>query len=242
MPTLSISCVETRNIADAARAVEQTLSCVNAKIIYWFSTDPFPISIKCVEIIHIYTPQFSNFVDDINKMYLFVVPSVVTTDFNLIVQADGYAVNKDAWTDDFFQYDFIGAPWPWMWGNAPYWAGPIVGNGGFSLRSRRLYEALLDLSPRWQISDWVGDPRLAQREFVGFANSGELFIPEDLIIGLWYRGALEKKYGIKFCPPDLANRFSVETIHPFTEYWLGKSFGFHGSSAKKYFVPGVQRR
>ncbi len=51
----------------------------------------------------------------------------------------------------------------------------------------------------------------------------------------WYREILETRYAIRFCDPELASQFSVETVHPWTEKWLGKSFGFHGIRAAPYY-------
>lgn len=51
----------------------------------------------------------------------------------LIIQADGFIVNPDAWTNDFLKYDYIGAKW---WFNDAF----NVGNGGFSLRSMKLLQ------------------------------------------------------------------------------------------------------
>jgi hypothetical protein len=162
------------------------------------------------------------------------LPQIVTTDFNLTVQADGFAVNPLAWDRRFWEYDYIGATWPWKWGGGPYWRGPIVGNGGFSLRSRKLYDALLDLKPKWQLRDWQGDGRLDLADY--FTYSGEQkVLPEDALICCWYGGVLETRYGIRFCPPELANKFSVEDINPYTQYWLGRSFGFHGPAAAPYY-------
>lgn len=59
----------------------------------------------------------------------------VKTEYVLVIQYDGFILNPDAWTDEFIQYDYIGAPW---W----YDDGKNVGNGGFSLRSRKLLEIL----------------------------------------------------------------------------------------------------
>ena len=53
----------------------------------------------------------------------------VSTDYVLIVQADGYILNPHLWSDDFL-CDFIGPPWPRQHSHTfP------VGNGGFSIRS-----------------------------------------------------------------------------------------------------------
>lgn len=53
----------------------------------------------------------------------------------LLVQYDGYVLDASAWTDEFLEYDYIGAPWT-------YTDGRNVGNGGFSLRSTRLHQVL----------------------------------------------------------------------------------------------------
>ena len=62
----------------------------------------------------------------------------IATDFVQIIQWDGYVINGPAWTNEFLDYDYIGARW-WFRKH-----DRNVGNGGFSLRSRRLLEALQD--------------------------------------------------------------------------------------------------
>lgn len=116
----------------------------------------------------------------------------VGTSHVLLVQWDGYIVNPKAWTDEFLEYDYIGAPWGW------HKDAHRVGNGGFSLRSRRLLDALAD--PEIMASD-----------------------PEDEAICRRYRPLLEERYGIRFAPEDLAKRFSFETTYP-----EEMPFGFHG--------------
>lgn len=63
-----------------------------------------------------------------NAFLWYGLPFHVKTPFFLQVQWDGFIVNPHAWTDEFLNYDYIGAPW----------ADYTVGNGGFSLRSVRL--------------------------------------------------------------------------------------------------------
>jgi hypothetical protein len=96
----------------------------------------------------------------------------------LIVQWDGFITNTSCWTEEFLNYDYIGAPWP------QFADGRDVGNGGFSLRSKRLIEltASLDFPP------------------------GR---PEDIAICRDQRTALEGR-GVRFAPRDLAERFSFE--------------------------------
>ncbi|MGC2047419.1 MAG: DUF5672 family protein [Gallionella sp.] len=114
------------------------------------------------------------------------------TEHVLLVQWDGYIINPQSWRPEFLEYDYIGAPWGW------YQDKHRVGNGGFSLRSRRLLDALLD-------EDIVD------------------LDPEDEAIGRRYRPLLESKYGIRFAPEEIAEAFSYETTYPKVD-----PFGFHG--------------
>ena len=63
----------------------------------------------------------------------------ITTSHVLIVQWDGYVLDPACWSNEFLDYDYIGAPWP------QFHDAHRVGNGGFSLRSVRLLEACRDL-------------------------------------------------------------------------------------------------
>lgn len=116
----------------------------------------------------------------------------IETEHVLLIQWDGYVVNPDAWSDEFLRHDYIGARWGF------HDDAHCVGNGGFSLRSRRLLEALQD-------------PAI------------DRFEPEDLMICRDYRPLLESRYGIRFAPPEVADRFSFETTYP-----RGRPLGFHG--------------
>jgi len=102
----------------------------------------------------------------------------VQTDYVLIVHHDGFILNPDAWTDEFLQYDYIGAPWR-------YKDDKNVGNGGFSLRSKKLLELL------------ANDPYILDTH------------PEDDRICRMYGDYLKSK-GIRFAPEELAKKFSIE--------------------------------
>jgi len=139
----------------------------------------------------------------------------VNTSHALYVQWDGIAINRTQWKNEFLGYDYIGAPWPWE----P--EGKNVGNGGFSLRSKRLLDACLD--DRIKLTET--DP-----------------VAEDKIIGSINRDYLEQQYAIKFAPTAVARQFSYE---------LGQhepSFGFHGlwnvfnlmsDADMDYYVPRI---
>lgn len=116
----------------------------------------------------------------------------IETEHVLLIQWDGYVVNPQAWTEDFLGYDYIGARWGFRHDEH------CVGNGGFSLRSRRLLEALQD-------------------------PAVDRFEPEDEMIGRHFRPLLESRYGIRFAPAAVADRFSFETTYP-----QAIPLGFHG--------------
>lgn len=120
----------------------------------------------------------------------------VDTEFALVIQHDGYLINYKAWDNDFLNYDYIGATW---W----FKDGMNVGNGGFSLRSKRLLEVTSDDST--------------------FITTG----PEDELIGRKFRKYLEKQYDIKFAWEDMANRFSIEAHNSADKKYSGQ-LGFHG--------------
>jgi hypothetical protein len=86
-----------------------------------------------------------------------------------------------------------------------------MGNGGFSLRSRRLIDACRD----------------TEVKLGGFAGQNE-----DIAICVEHRKLLQDKYNIQYAPPEVARQFGVENE------WLGrKTFGFHGMWNAPRFLP-----
>ena len=105
-----------------------------------------------------------------------------TTQHVLCVQWDGYVLDPTRWDPAFLDYDYIGAPWP------HFADGMRVGNGGFSLRSRRLVEACAALP-----------------------ISSE---PEDVAICRTHRRLLEERFGLRFAPEEVAQGFAYERMTP----------------------------
>jgi hypothetical protein len=106
----------------------------------------------------------------------------ISTSHALCVQWDGFVVDGAAWDPAFLNFDYIGAPWP------HFSDGHNVGNGGFSLRSRRLLEACRDLP----------------------FDGTQL---EDVLICRQWRPELERR-GIRFAPESVARRFAYERTSP----------------------------
>jgi hypothetical protein len=106
----------------------------------------------------------------------------ISTSHALCVQWDGYVLDPLEWEPEFLEYDYIGPPWP------HFADGMNVGNGGFSLRSRRLLEACTTLP----ISTDA----------------------EDVLICRTHRQMLEDRFGLRFAPEAVARRFAFERCQP----------------------------
>ena len=140
----------------------------------------------------------------------------IFTDYCLIVQNDGFIVNPNEWTDEFLQYDYIGAPWELKDNDYidPSNNHIRVGNGGFSLRSRKL----LEVSTKEYISF------VSITHGTHYKHFDRHYTGEDVNICVHNRSIYEK-YGCKFAPYELACKFSVERI---VDKELQKStFGCH---------------
>ncbi len=121
------------------------------------------------------------------------IPPFIRTTHALIIQYDSWIINPRQWSDDWLQYDYIGAPW---WYNDEH----NVGNGGFSLRSKRLMDHLAKYRTAYPLTH-----------------------PEDDALCRRYGPALAWE-GFRFAPQEVAARFSFERTHPDTVL----PFGFHG--------------
>jgi len=169
-------------------------------------------NIEYVSIPHI------NDISDYNRMMIEDLHKYFQTSYCLIVQADSFVVNSDFWKDEFLQFDYIGAPWSDKVVINPKLVLDLkenpVGNGGFSLRSRKLAEATAKI------------------------NFNSLTFPiknEDIIICHYlYKKMIDS--GIRFAPPELAAKFSMENENHLYGQDVSTVFGFHGKQFREYFL------
>jgi glycosyltransferase involved in cell wall biosynthesis len=120
--------------------------------------------------------------------------NLLSGDKILIYQEDSVIFRKGI--DEFMDYDYIGAPWPSGQNDAPI----LVGNGGFSLRSRSI---MLDIIAKKNIADTV--PNSSTADYM--RNTGSTVIPEDV-----YFSKNMQELGIgRVAPWNMAFRFSTET-------------------------------
>lgn len=179
------------------------------------------IDISCLNIqfgaVKIFSDSVSQRVTKIKRLHnktdysVFMMKELgkhIYTSHVLVVQHDGFLLNPQAWDNDWLQWDYIGAPWEW-------YKEHQVGNGGFSLRSKRLHDIL------------ARDPSIIPQNQAGVTRNKE----EDHCICRLYRNYLETKYKIKFAPVEVARKFSIEAwqVPPPGNKYTGQ-FGFHGYS------------
>ncbi len=69
------------------------------------------------------------------RFYWYLAPPMIKTKFMMHVEWDGWVLDSGRWRDEFLDYDYIGAPWPW------YADAFKVGNG-LGIRSTRLMKHL----------------------------------------------------------------------------------------------------
>ena len=143
-------------------------------------------------------------INEYNQFILFELCKYIDSDFALVVQYDGYVLRPDKWNDIFLEYDYIGAPWR----KENYFSNDgtnvRVGNGGFSLRSKRLLESFNTLS-------------------ISFVGKNISDYHEDAVICVFCKKLLED-YGVKFAPVSVASKFSCEEKFRDSEL---EPFGFH---------------
>lgn len=201
-------------IPETIRALQLSSKNVNyakIKLITHSKPDSLPVNIEYCHI-----PQI-NSIDQYSYDMIYNLGKYVDTDFALTIQYDGYVVNPHCWKKDFLNYDYIGAPWPEPKDPISYRDenGKVhrVGNGGFSLRSKRLIEL----------------PNVLNLEWKAYRN----FYNEDGYICVLYRDIYEKN-GCKFAPIEVAKYFSHETNIP--EISGITPFGFHGKNSIYYGI------
>lgn len=133
LPQVTLCIVDTRAPALAAQSLRHSMAGIDfGRVLLftrgWQPASPLP-GIEVVEIAEISSGA------DYSRFVLRELPAHIHTPFVLVTQWDGFVRQPEAWTDEFLNYDYIGAVWP----DQP--AGRNVGNGGFSLRSQKLLKA-----------------------------------------------------------------------------------------------------
>lgn len=190
---VTLICVDCSRHAEALAAIRKSMAECDFEAVKFLSDRQFYF--EGIESVII--PKISS-KEEYSEFIMKKLSKYFDTEFVLLIQHDGYILNGKSWLPEFLDYDYIGAPWL-------YSDGKNVGNGGFSIRSKKLQDIL------------------AADDFI-FASD-----PEDQAIGRLYRDYLIKKYSIKFPSEDLADKFAYELRTPIYD-----TFGFHGKFHKPF--------
>jgi Protein of unknown function (DUF5672) len=159
-------------------------------------TRKLPRFTEVVQIPPLDINQFNIFVNKIAPRWLTRYPHAMS------VHEDGFILRPHMWADSFLDYDYIGAPW----------ADGEVGNGGFSIESKRLLEFKMKELPFY--------------ERLKVPYDGRPFLPSDVYLCRIHRHFL-KTMGFVFAPPMLASVFSREQLPG-----ADPTFGFHGRNCQ----------
>lgn len=112
----------------------------------------------------IYIPGMTR--DDYSNFMVRNLRDCIFTEFALIVQSDGYAINRENWCDSFLDYDYVGAVFP----------NGEVGNGGTSLRSQRF----INLCSTLPDPDMPEDAFICQKNKEYMESFGVKFAPMEI--------------------------------------------------------------
>jgi hypothetical protein len=189
---ITLLCIDGVNPNIGVKAVKYSMREINfAKnlILSHVKPDIMPDNVIFEEIPKLTHDTYSQFV--LNQLHEYV-----DTDYVLLINDDGFIINPHLWDDEFLKYDYIGAPW------RAHYPHARVGNGGFSLRSKKFLKLCSELI-------W---------------NGGH----EDAECCIFNKSFFLQN-GCKYAPLEVAMRFSLESKIPeCTNYDLNTCFGFHG--------------
>ena len=211
---VTIVCVTGIHIDDAHAALQRSMAALQFKrALLIASTAPSKLDprIEWIRIPPMSKAGYSRFM--LKELHFYI-----ETAYCLVVQADGYVLNPERWNPAWLDWDYIGAPWPTQMRAGPY-VIPLtnrVGNGGFSLRSRRLLQAVAPI------------------------NLATLHYPtnaEDMIICHLLHDYLVGQ-GVRYADMETAASFSIEHPEVTLGHTLETVFGFHGH----FFLPEVLAR
>ncbi|QIE60462.1 glycosyltransferase family 2 protein [Rasiella rasia] len=161
---IGVDCVQIERLILAAEISQLNLRFKEVKLLTHLESN-HPQVVRIPELNSV--TAYSKFV--IKELYKYV-----DTEYALLIQHDGYVLNAAAWSPNFLDFDYIGAPTDWG-----------MGNGGFSLRSKKLLQC------------------------AGQLDNVNQFHPEDVMLCKKYRSALENR-GMRFANLETAFNFSVE--------------------------------
>lgn len=175
LSNVTLLCVETREPELAHWAIDHCRSGAQfAKIV--LLTDLDKVNYQQHGVDYVQAPPIKT-TRDYSDLLLSGINQYIESSHVLVIQWDSFIVHPDLWSDEFLRYDYIGPVWP-------HHPESPVGNGGFSLRSKKLL-------------DVIQEPGFVKKH------------PEDYCISADNKEFLAK-HGIQIAPVNIAEQFAVE--------------------------------
>jgi hypothetical protein len=214
---ITLLAVSSVNLAGTDLALQISSHDIEFGAIKFLSSEDWSPSNQKIEMVKI--PKLDLVAYD--KFILGDLYKYVETDYCLVVQSDGFVLNASRWNPAFLEYDYIGAPWPInlkLGDTVLDLTANNVGNGGFSLRSKKLLEVTSKIT---------------------FDDLKFLTTSEDLILSHFLLQEMLNA-GIKFPHPALAAKFSIESPTAAYGQNIATSFGFHGKVLRDLIFANAQ--
>jgi beta-1,4-mannosyl-glycoprotein beta-1,4-N-acetylglucosaminyltransferase len=188
---VTLVCVDCVDVNRAIKVLELSSSVIKFKHIKIFTSEETSYE-NAVKIDKISSRS------EYSRFCVYELSKYIETTHCLIVQHDGWICNPEMWEDYWLNYDYIGG--------LSNWTEPEgkSGNGGFSLRSKKLLEAGKNIIRNYH--------------------------PEDVAYsGNELKGGYRKEFemiGFRFAPHDIMCKFSIEG-------WWTNQFGHHLANRNK---------
>ena len=141
LPTVTLCAVTSVNVDATVAALQACLEQVNFAEALLLTDAKVGGNHPAIRVISI---KKLNSARDYSEFILKDLGNHIQSAHCLVVQWDGFVLDSTMWSPRFLDYDYVGAVWPQF--DDPY----QVGNGGFSLRSRKLMDACRDPDFRLQ--------------------------------------------------------------------------------------------
>jgi len=203
LPNVTLVAITSIEIEKTIKALQYSCRGINfgeVKLITDANVSPNGITIvKCPRL---------NSKDEYSKFLVYNLHKHIDTDFSINISYSGFIVNPEKWTDEFLNYDYVGALWPVGHNFRDKFGRLIRVGNGIALRSKKLLLLAYDLDLPWE-------------DFNGCYH-------EDVWISVKNRHIYEEN-GCKWASVEVAAKFSREKHNPPIPENEGiEPFLFHG--------------
>lgn len=190
---IGITDTEVYGLSVAQEICQKNIDFHSVKLITSNKTNKYP------NLVHI--DEYINY-ESFMRFKVEKLNNYIETDFALLCEPDGFVLDATLWSDDFFEYDYIGAVM-----ERDVTKG-IVGNSGFCLQSKKFRDSVQQI--------------LKTIPFENLNVAPSLKYSNDVWSCITVKPILEEM-GCRFVTPEIANKFSITK-----DIWDSNSFGFHG--------------